>query len=141
MSSFVEIPLDDVHEDKIVPEGEYELVASEVREIKDDESQKITAYVVPLLIQDPPKGIAPEDVGEVSLWLNLPAADDEPRDKKYKILNIKRFLHHFGVAQSGNGFNPQDVPGSKARCLVKQQVGKKDGVTRNIVVLPKIAGE
>ena len=134
-TGFIQVPLGDTHEAVLLPEGEFEFICGQPRETTNPETNK-SAVVVPLIVQDPPEGTTAEDYEEISHFINLPHNSDDERTKRFKLRLMKRFFILFNIPFEGNGFNPSDIPGSSARCLVTRRTDKNN-IPRNQISLPE----
>lgn len=137
---FMEAPLADAPEEKLPPEGTYDLrIASKKVGMNKAETRKqISCFIV---IEG-----AEEDYMGINHYLTFPNEDDwrEEKDKAKRMLRgVNRFLHMFSVPNTPNGFDPDDLDGATARGRVGHRVGKdEDGnETSDIfptLVLPRI---
>lgn len=128
--SFIDLPIndmDDIQEDKIVPEGEYNLVISDVKE-KADDSGALKNLLVICEIQ------GMEDVANVLHNISIPMADDPDDKVKNKLKFIKRFTQLFKINVKGNQLNPQDFPGKTAKAMLTQE--EYNGNISNKIKLP-----
>lgn len=121
-------------EDHAVKEGQYEvrIVKSEYKITKSQEDHMI---VVTLAIQ----GQDGEGASPISHYLTEPKDDDEPRIKRMRLRDLKRFLTVFGVPFD-KGFDMEeqarDLVGCTAKLLVTQE--KYEGNVQNRLRLPRI---
>jgi hypothetical protein len=112
--SFIELAgIDDVSEKKTVPEGSYDVVVTaNPKAKKNEESGKINLLVV-LAIEGHP------EAANILHNLALPGAEDEPESRKFKLLMIKRFCHHFKIDMTGGQLNTENFAGARmAQCPV-----------------------
>ena len=143
MPPFIEMNLgEDVQEKECAPEGEYSLVAADVKpqeydiESDDGESGKGQYLQVRLDIEG---GDHYKPVYH-NLW--LPTAFDDS-DKSYnKQVSIKRFLHAAGIPFEESGFEPDDIRGARFDCQLVIEVDE-DGKypPKNALKLPSMPRE
>lgn len=129
--SFIDLPIndmDDIQEDKIVPEGKYNLVISDVKE-KADDSGALKNLLVICEIQ------GMENVANVLHNISIPAAGDPDDKVKNKLKFIKRFTQLFKINVKGNQLNAQDFLGKTANCMLTQE--SYDGTISNKIKLPQ----
>jgi hypothetical protein len=130
--SFLELSgLDEVTEKKTVPEGPYDLVVTaNPKAKKNEESGKVNLLVV-LAIE------GHSEAANIMHNLALPGAEDEAETKKFKLLMIKRFCHHFKIPTNGGQINTDSFAGARASQipLVKDEY---QGVVSNKLKLPPL---
>lgn len=127
--------LDDVGEDKPVPEAEYDLIVKNVQEMRKSEAGR---QMIPVGIQ-----VEHPDYPEAALvWHNIvfpnddDYADDDQRKATLMLRNIKRFLYIFGVDWTEDGFDSEDLEGAKGRASLG--LDEYQGDVRNIIKLPRL---
>lgn len=128
--SFIELPienLDEIQEDQIVPEGEYNLVISDCKE-RADESGNLKGLLVICEIQ------GMENAANVLHNIALPIAGEESTKTSNKLKFIKRFVQLFKIPVKGNQLNPQDFLGKSAKAMLKQE--SYNDTISNKIVLP-----
>lgn len=131
----------------LAPAGkQYDLLCKDVEEYEKEVDGGVKKSLrVLIMIEDPENDFAP-----FSHFLALPnptldQRNDEEKSNppgttsKNKMLMIKRFLHAFRVPMTGNGFNPQDIPGARARLALTQDTWN-DQLNQRIK-LPPLPGE
>lgn len=138
----------DTKEPELAPEGrEYDLICKEIEENKDLAKGKNNIRVM-ILFES-------EDYAPMFHYIGLPIPEKDQRndeDKGHapgtttrtKMLMLKRFLTAFNVPFAANGFNPQDIVGSRARLAVTQETYKRDdgSISRsNRVTIPPLPSE
>lgn len=101
--SFIEMSFDGVKEPKPVSAGRYDLVCSDVSEMKKDKNGH-DYLVLTLEITDH------DDAPSVRHSLFMPSGED-PKKDQYKKLDIMRTLYTLHVPYE-NGFNPEDLVGA-----------------------------
>lgn len=115
--SFIDLPiadLDEIQEDKPVPEGEYSLVISDVKE-KAAEDGSLKGLMVLCEIQ------GMEGASKVFHNISLPLPGDDADKINNKLKFIKRFVQLFKINVKGNQLNPQDFLGKTAKCMLTQE--------------------
>lgn len=118
MPPFIEMNLgEDVQEKECAPEGEYELVATDIEkkeyDIEADDGE--TGKGNYLSIRHEIEG-ADASYKQVYHNLWLPTQFDD-KDKVYnKQLGIKRYLAAARVPFDGDGFDPEDIKGARFEC-------------------------
>jgi hypothetical protein len=128
--SFIDLPindLDEIQEDKPVPEGEYNLVISDCRE-KNNEAGELKGLFVILEIE------GQEGAANVMHNISLPLPSDDQSKVKGKLIFIKRFLQLFKIDAKNGKLNPQDFLGKRAKCKLVQ--GEYNNVISNKLALP-----
>lgn len=128
--SFIDLPiadLDEIQEDKPVPEGEYNLVISDAKE-KNDESGNLKGIMVICEIQ------GMDGAANVFHNISLPLPQDPPEKINNKLKFIKRFVQHFKIPVKGNQLNIQDFLGKTAKCMLNQE--EYNGSISNKIKLP-----
>jgi len=126
--SFVKINLKTVKEPEIVPEGEYDL---RIVKVKDDETKKGEPMTILSIVIENAGIPNPQVVMHYVLYPNGGQYDD------MRALEIKRLLTAFDVGFDEGGFDPQELQGRTAKCLLTQEEGD-DKVIRNRMRLPRI---
>jgi len=138
-----EIPLGDVREEKVAPEGMYDLRVFDAKEIdcspedmKDpDKNPRIAVSVA---VESMP-GVTPVNH---TLWMPKPSQEISRQERSMR--GIKRFFHAFDVPYDADGFTTEDLVGATGHLRLKQGSYKsKDGdhVPQNTLVLPRIKEE
>ena len=128
--SFIDLPIndmDDIQEDKPVPEGEYTLVISDAKE-KNDESGSLKGILVICEIQ------GHDGCANVLHNISLPLPGDESTKVSNKLKFIKRFIQLFNIPVKGNQLNIQDFLGKRAKCMLTQE--EYNGNISNKIKLP-----
>ena len=128
--SFIELPItdmDDIQEDKPVPEGEYTLVIGDAKE-KNNESGELKGILVICEIQ------GMDGAANVLHNISLPLPGDEADKINNKLKFIKRFVQHFKIPVKGNSLNVQDFLGKTAKCMLVQE--EYNGNISNKIKLP-----
>jgi hypothetical protein len=128
---FISVPLDDAKEAEPVPEGEYDL---RIVKAEDGPSKKGNAMTtVYIKVEDS----AYPNAALVRHWITYPDRDTPADQRQMRLLDIKRFLTCFGVAQESNGFNSDDLLGSVGRSFLYQEEAD-DGNVYNRLRLPRL---
>jgi hypothetical protein len=128
--SFIDLPIDnmdDIQEDKPVPEGEYNLIISDAKE-KTNDSGAVKGLLVICEIQ------GMEGAANVLHNISLPLPEDDETKVKNKLLFIKRFLQKFAIGMKGGQINIQDFLGKTAKCMLIQE--EYNGTVSNKIKLP-----
>lgn len=128
--SFIELPItdmDDIQEDKPVPEGEYNLVISDAKE-KQAEDGTLKGILVICEIQ------GMEGASNVLHNISLPLPGDEPTKVENKLKFIKRFIQLFKIPVKGNQLNIQEFLGKTAKAMLTQE--EYNGNISNKIKLP-----
>lgn len=128
--SFIDLPItdmDEIQEDKPVPEGEYNLVISDAKE-KTDESGALKGIMVICEIQ------GMDGACNVFHNISLPLPGDTSDKINNKLKFIKRFVQLFKIPVKGNQLNIQDFLGKTAKCMLNQ--GEYNGTISNKIKLP-----
>ena len=132
--SFIELAgIDDVTEKKTVAEGVYDLVVTANPQAKKNENSGKYNLLVVLAIEGHP------EAANIMHNLALPGTDDEVETKNFKLLQIKRFCHHFGISLKG-GMNTETFAGSMGKNIpvVKDEY---QGTISNKLKLPPLPME
>lgn len=128
--SFIDLPItdmDDIQEDKPVPEGEYNLVISDAKE-KNAEDGTLKGILVICEIQ----GV--EGASNVLHNISLPILGDDDTKVSNKLKFIKRFIQLFKIPVKGNQLNIQDFLGKTAKAMLVQD--EYNGNISNKIKLP-----
>lgn len=116
----------DTKEAELAPQGrKYDLLCHDIEELEKEGKRSLR---VTMRIEGEDQDYAP-----FSHFLSLPNPELDQRndeDKGHspgtttntKMLMIKRFLHAFDVPFTTQGFDPQDIPGSRSRLELTQEV-------------------
>ena len=135
--SFIELPgIEDVQEKKILKEGRYNLVITSNPTARRNEKTGKDNLLVVLAVEGEP------DAANILYNLSLPGAQDENEARSFKLLQIKRFCHAFGISLD-NGLNTEEFAGCSAKdIMVKQDEYPKDsGQIKNVMNLPYLPYE
>jgi hypothetical protein len=133
--SFIELPgINEVQEKVVVPEGLYDLVITSNPSPKKNETSGKTNLLCVLAIDGKP------DAANVMHNLSLISADDEDETKKFKLLQIKRFCHWFGIDIS-DGLNTENFAGSRSLKSMPLIVEEYKGELKNTMRLPPLPTE
>lgn len=129
MSSFIELPMniDDVQEDKPVPEGEYTLVITDVKE-KNNEDGSLKNLLVICEIQ------GHDGAANVLHNISMPQPADDAEKVTNKMKFIKRFISLFNIKTDGGKLNLQNFPGAKAKAMLTLE--EYQGNVSNKIKLP-----
>jgi hypothetical protein len=127
--SFIDLPMniDEVKEDQPVPEGEYNLVISDVKE-KNNEDGSLKSLLVICEIQ------GQEGAANVLHNISMPQPADDPEKISFKMKFIKRFVQLFKVKTDGGKLNLSAFPGCTAKCFLTQE--EYNGTVSNKIKLP-----
>lgn len=130
--SFIELAgLDDVSEKKTVPEGSYDLVITANPKTKRNEESGKDNLLVIIAIEGHP------EAANIMHNLALPHKDDEPESRKFKLLMIKRFCHHFKIAMQGGQINTENFAGARmSQCPVVKD--EYNNVVSNKLKIPPL---
>lgn len=108
----------------MAPEGRYNLQIAEVH-LEDLNTPKKSIWVS-VRITNPPADMP--EAYPFRHYINLPKPDSTADQKKGSIRGMKRFLHAFGIAYTGEGFDTDALHNATADdILVKQEPYEKDG--------------
>ncbi len=113
--------LDDVQEEKAVPNGEYELEVVSVQDPK--KAKESDRMVMPVFhrILDPDY----PDAKLVAHYVTFPQESDfdenDGRTAQLLLRGVKRYLACFGVEWEGKGFDRGDLEGAVGKCFLKQE--------------------
>lgn len=127
---FISANLDDVSEDKPVPEGEYELTIQSWKEERSKAGNKMLTVIIKINDADAP------GASNIFHRLVLPNEETDREKARMMLLNLKRFLHVFGIPNDRGGFDPEDFNGATGRCLVGQR--EYEGQVSNELRLPRL---
>lgn len=122
---------DDVREGELVPNGEYELVIAKAEDKPSKKGNPMTRIVI--RIEDAPVS----NPAPVMYYMNHLTPDLPSDQRQMRSLEIKRFLTLFRVPFGDEGFETEDLVGSRARALVEQEQGE-DGQMRHRLILPRL---
>lgn len=129
--SFIELAgMDEVSEKKLVPEGSYDLVVTANPKAKTNEESGKMSLLVILAIEGHP------EAANVMHNLALPHKDDEPESRKFKLLMIKRFCHHFKIPMEGNSINTENFAGARGMQMPLVQEEYNNVVSNRLKVPP-----
>lgn len=131
--SFIEIAIQDAQEEVSVPEAVYDLRVTDAT-LKDNAETKRQSVMCMIEIENPPEDTP--NVATVFHFMNLPNKNDDAKSTKFMMLQIRRFLVAFDVPHEGNGFSPEDIPGSTAEMLLCEE--EYEGDMKNSLRLPRI---
>lgn len=126
---FINAALDDVQEDKAVPEGEYDLRITDVKEGKTKKGQDMVTCMV--------KIEGSEGEGAQPIFVNLLFNSDNPQAARLQALDVKRFLAAFNIPHDSRGFNTEDLQGATANCFVAQEEDQQGNI-RNVLKPPRL---
>lgn len=130
------IRLTDDVEDKLVPEGQYELrvAKAEYGPTKKGDHNMISLMLVV-------EGSDGDGALPINHYILVPGDNDEPRVARMRLRDLKRFLVAFGYP-IGDGFDPEehtnDLSGLTGKVRVIQEEGQ-DSNMYNRIRLPKVA--
>jgi len=128
--SFIDLPIndmDEIQEDKPVPEGEYSLVISDCKE-RANESGELKGLLIICEIE------GHEGAANVLHNMSLPLPGDDPVKVSNKLKFIKRFIQLFKIPTQGGKLNPSDFPGKRAKAYLTQE--EYNGDVSNKIKLP-----
>ncbi len=131
----------DVKEAVLAPEGEYDLKIQQVEHVRVDANGN-TTEVDELAVKNNLRVMVVFEGGDnfapFTHFISLPSPNDDTKDiengkepgstRRFKMLQIKRFLFAFDIPVDGNGFNPIDFQGQRAKLGVSQR-SYKDNAT------------
>lgn len=125
------LELDDVQEAVLVPEGEYELQIVTVEDTESKKGNEMTRIGIKVLDADVP------NPNLVNHWIVYPN-DSTPADQvQMRLLDIKRFLHCFGIDAPDGEIDSEEFKGATGRATIIQEEGD-DGNTYNRLRLPRL---
>lgn len=128
--SFIDLPindLDEIQEDKPVPEGEYNLVISDAKE-KQNEAGELKGILVICEIQ------GMDGAANVLHNISLPLPGDDESKVKNKLLFLKRFVQKFNIPLKNGQLNIQEFLGKTAKVMLVQE--DYQGTISNKMKLP-----
>jgi hypothetical protein len=129
--SLIELPFADVPEEKIAPEGNYDL---RIVNQEQGASKKSGRPMITCLIRIEGGAYAP-----MMHWLVLPTAadwDEERMTSERMVRGVRRFLEIFNIKWTPKGFDAEELDGATGRCLVT--IEKDDeGNEHNRLRLPR----
>ena len=127
---FISLPLEDVKEPEVVPDGNYDLRIIKAEDGRSKAGNDMTSIMIKVEDDRYP------DAQVIRHWLTYPD-EDTPKDQRYlRLLDIKRFLLAFGIPYE-KGFESEDLVGATGKCLVYQEEGD-DGNIYNRLRLPRL---
>lgn len=138
--------LDDVQEEKPVPEGAYDLrivnVATTDKEGNpmlskgEDGKPKRSMIRCDIRIEDENY----PDARLINHFLVFPVESDEDQTRKLMLRGIKRFLSAFGVEWTSQGFDPEELEGQTASNILVKLVAnpREAGSFQNELQLPRL---
>jgi hypothetical protein len=133
--SFIELDgLGEVKESQLHPEGPANLAISFVGEPYQNDKGRTVIKVVCQIEEE-------GDWMAVNHFLALPMGDDEESTKEALMRNTARFLHLVGCPIENNGFDPNDMAGTRFQANLMQSEPSADGVVYNNIVLPRLPQE
>lgn len=92
-------------------------------------------------------GTSPEEQNAPTVrhYLSLPAENDDADKARFKVLLLKRFLHHYGVPYSNGDLDTEqlcfDLVGRSATTEVSLTEPNDTGDVYNALVIPRIPNE
>ena len=81
------------------------------------------------------------DAPNITHFISLPKADDEPGKAQFKRLMLKRFLVQFKIPHNDSGFEVEDFAGAQANCMLSLTEPDESGTQYNRLVLDKMPGD
>lgn len=134
--SFIPLDLTGAVESKPVPAGRYDLVITGIpEEVKTKEKGK-PQLAVSIAIN------GHDTAPNVRHYLGLPAPDDEPKSRDFKILLLRRFCELFAIPFTAQGFDLNDFAGASASSVeVSLSEPTDSGDVYNRLVIPRMRGE
>jgi hypothetical protein len=135
---FINAKLNEAQESIVVPEGEYDL-RNHSAEIKD--SKKGAPMVVVLTVVESAEF---PNAQPITTYMSLPQDDDEPKAAAFKLLQLRRFCEAFEIPFEDNGFNTDDIAGTTATLMLKQETYEEEGkepFVSNKIILPRLSSE
>jgi Protein of unknown function (DUF669) len=125
----INVTLKDAQELEIAPEGEYDLRIVKAEDGESKSGNDMTTCTI--AFEGHPEW------QPVRHWITYPNEDTPPDQRSFRLIDIKRFLHCFGVAYDDEGFDTDDLVGQTGRCLVIQEEAD-DGNTYNRIKPPRL---
>ena len=92
-------------------------------------------------------GPSPEEQNAPTVrhYVSLPSEQDEPKSAQFKVLLMKRFLHHFGIPYQNGDLDTEqlcfDMVGREAVTEVNLSEPNDTGDVYNGLVIPRIPNE
>lgn len=104
----------DVKEGERVPEGAYDLRCAGFTLIEEviEGIKVVTVVQVSIDVLNPPDDVSRPS--PIFHRINIVTAGDEEGKAYSKSLFARRFLHLFSISHTGDGFDPEDIPGATA---------------------------
>jgi len=123
--------LDDIQEEGLAPEGEYELEIVYVGEDKISDNDRVS-FPVGVKICDPD-----QDAGMIFHHLAFPKEDDFTekggQTAKLMLRSVKRFFNVFSIPTTDEGFDKDDLMNATGKCGVVQKPMRDDDPESDIV--------
>lgn len=131
----INVPFGDVSEEKVAPEGTYDLrvIRKEWVTSRNSGRPMLSAYIA--IESDDGEAYTP-----FGHWCVLPTDEDWQEDRRKAemfVRNLRRFLSVFGVEWTPDGFDDEELDGATGRCLVTIEEDD-EGVLRNRLRLPRV---
>lgn len=128
----VSIPtnLSEVKESRPVPNGKYGLT---IASCEDGKSQKGLPQLKVSIGID-----GHDDAPNLTHYVSLPSAGDDPQKNQFKTLFLARFLQLFEIPSTGTDFDTDDFPGATATAELTLSEPDDNGNVYNRLVLPKL---
>lgn len=136
--SFISVDLgDDIQEDKPVDEDNYTLTINTAEETESKRSGAAMIVITHSIDGHP-------DAALVYHNMVLPKEDDDEKVRRFKLLNIKRYLALVGIEFDPNGFDADELVGmSFDAYLTKDEIEQEDPNAapryRNSIAVPRLS--
>jgi Protein of unknown function (DUF669) len=127
----IKLELDDVEEAVLVPEGEYELQIVRVEDGESKKGNEMTTIWIKVLDSEV------KNPNLVRHWLTYPTSETPPDQLQMRLLDIKRFLHCFGIDAPDGEVDSDEFQGATGKATIVQEEGD-DGNTYNRLRLPRL---
>lgn len=133
---FIPIDLTAAQESKPVPAGRYDLIITAIPEETKTKEKGKPQLVVNLSI------VGHDTSPNVRHYMGLPAEDDEPRAREFKVLLLRRFCELFSIPFTAQGFDLNDFVGASASSVeLGLSEPNESGDVYNRLVVPRMRGE
>lgn len=136
---FINANIKDAQEDKVVPEGNYDLVITSVQEKDSKNGEPMLACLIKI------EGEEGQSAKPIFHYIMLPSDKGAEPDAKYpntrRLRDMRRFLEVFEVPWDESGFDTDDLQGARGNCLVKISPAEGDYEESNQIALPKFKDE
>lgn len=131
--SFVNLDVTGAQEPQVVEENTY---THRIASAEQKDGKKPGAKNIEVITEI--EGAGP-NVPPVFTYLSLPNASDDDKASRFKVLQLKRFMHAFDIPYDTEGFNLSDWLGCTGEVLTK--VDEYEGNLKNVIQIPRLPHE